>query len=110
MLVTQGEGSVIPTEPHHTPSPQEQHSPHHDLLSPSHPTITTEPIPQTHTKTPTETPTLRQYSRRATRIAQSKALSTAADEHVSLLRDDSQGEAFPSVSSLDAGQDRENIN
>nr|GEW16282.1 hypothetical protein [Tanacetum cinerariifolium] len=54
-------------------------------------------------------PTLRQYSRRATRIAQSNALPTAADEPASLLRDDSQGEAFPTVSGLKAGQDRENI-
>nr|GEX79386.1 hypothetical protein [Tanacetum cinerariifolium] len=50
-----------------------------------------------------------QYSRRATQIAQSKALSPAADEPASFLRDDSQGEAFPIVTSLDAGQDRENI-
>nr|GEV87337.1 ribonuclease H-like domain, reverse transcriptase, RNA-dependent DNA polymerase [Tanacetum cinerariifolium] len=105
-----GEGSAIPTEPHHTPYPQEQHLPHHDPSSPSHPTTSTEPIPQTPTKTPTETPTLRQYSRRATRIAQSKDLSPAVDEHASLLRDDSQGEAFPTVSSLDAGQDMENVN
>nr|GEZ91570.1 hypothetical protein [Tanacetum cinerariifolium] len=34
---------------------------------------------------------------RATRIAQSKALPTAADEPASLLRDDSQGEAFPTA-------------
>nr|GFC61112.1 hypothetical protein [Tanacetum cinerariifolium] len=53
---------------------------------------------------------LRQHSRRATRIAQSKALFRAADELASLLRDDSQGEAFSTVSSLDAGQDKENIN
>nr|GEW75793.1 hypothetical protein [Tanacetum cinerariifolium] len=79
-----GEGSAIPTEPHHTPSPQEQHSSHHDPSSPSHPTTTTEPIPHTHTTTPTITPTLRQYSRRATRIAQSEALSPAADEPASL--------------------------
>nr|GEU54799.1 hypothetical protein [Tanacetum cinerariifolium] len=105
-----GEGSAIPTEPHHTPSPQEQHLPHHDPSSPSHPTTTTEPIPQTPTETPTETPTLRQYSKRATRIAQSKALSPAADEPASLLRDDSQGEAFSTVSSLDARQDMKNIN
>nr|GEW24654.1 hypothetical protein [Tanacetum cinerariifolium] len=52
---------------------------------------------------------IRQYSRRAIRIAQSKALSPAADEPASLLRDDIQGEAFPTVSSLDARQDRENI-
>nr|GEX49880.1 hypothetical protein [Tanacetum cinerariifolium] len=75
-----GEGSAIPTEPHHTPSSQEQHSSHHDTSSRSHPSTTTEPIPPTPIETPTETPTL------------------------------SQGEAFPTVSSLDAGQDRENIN
>nr|GEU41782.1 hypothetical protein [Tanacetum cinerariifolium] len=106
MLVTQGEGSGTLTESHHTPSPQAQQSPHHDLSSSLHPTTTTESIP---TETPTEIPTLRQYSRRATWIAQSKSLSTAADEPASLLRDDSQGEAFPNVSSLDTGQDRENI-
>nr|GEU85692.1 putative ribonuclease H-like domain-containing protein [Tanacetum cinerariifolium] len=38
-----------------------------------------------------------------------KALPTAADEPASLLGDDSQGEAFPTVSSLEAKQDRENI-
>nr|GEV54255.1 hypothetical protein [Tanacetum cinerariifolium] len=86
-----GEGSTIPTEPHHTPSPHEQQSPHYDPSSPSHLTATTIPIP---TLTPTEIPTLRQYSRRATWIAQSKALPTAADKPASLLRDDSQGEAF----------------
>nr|GEV84277.1 hypothetical protein [Tanacetum cinerariifolium] len=106
----EGEGSTIPTEPHHTPSPQEQHSPHHALSSLSHPTTTTEPLPQTPTETPTETPTLRRYTRRDIRIAQSKALSPDADEPASLLRDDRQREAFPTVSSLDARQDRENIN
>nr|GEU63996.1 uncharacterized mitochondrial protein AtMg00810-like [Tanacetum cinerariifolium] len=50
-----------------------------------------------------------QYTRRAKRIAQSKAFSPAADELASLSRDDRQREAFPIVSSLDAGQDRENI-
>nr|GEY17589.1 hypothetical protein [Tanacetum cinerariifolium] len=43
------------------------------------------------------------------RIAQSKALPTAADEHASLSRDDSQGEAFPTVFGLKAGHDKENI-
>nr|GEY94904.1 hypothetical protein [Tanacetum cinerariifolium] len=106
MLVTQGEGSGTPTEPHHTPSPEAQQSPNHDLSSSLHPTKTTETIP---TETPTEIPTLRQYSRRATRIAQSKALPTTADEPASLLRDDSQGEAFPTVFGLEVGHDRENI-
>nr|GEY99649.1 ribonuclease H-like domain-containing protein [Tanacetum cinerariifolium] len=53
---------------------------------------------------------LKQYTRRAKRIAHSKAFSPAADEPASLSRDDRQGEAFPTVFSLDAGQDRENIN
>nr|GFA30411.1 hypothetical protein [Tanacetum cinerariifolium] len=90
-----GEGSRTPTEPHHTPSPQESQSPHHDPSSSSHLTASTKIIP---TETTTEIPTLRQYSRRATWIAQSKALPTAADEHAFLLRDDSQREAFPTGS------------
>nr|GEU80602.1 putative ribonuclease H-like domain-containing protein [Tanacetum cinerariifolium] len=109
LATNKDEGSRTLTKPHQTPSPQEQHSSHHDTSSPSHPTTNTEPIPQPPTETPTKTPTLRQYSRRATRIAQSKALSPAADEPASLLRDDSQGEAFLTVTSLDTGHDRENI-
>nr|GEY48033.1 hypothetical protein [Tanacetum cinerariifolium] len=101
-----GEGSGIPTDPHHTPSPEAQQSPHHDLSSSLHPNDTTKIIP---TETPTEIPTLRQYSRRATRIAQSKALSAAADKPASPLGDDSQGKAFSTVTSLDAGHDKENI-
>nr|GFD57634.1 hypothetical protein [Tanacetum cinerariifolium] len=42
-------------------------------------------------------------------IAQSKALPTAADEPASPLGDDSQGEAFPTISGLEAGQDTKNI-
>nr|GEV07959.1 hypothetical protein [Tanacetum cinerariifolium] len=101
-----GEGSGTPTEPQHTPSPEAQQSPQHDLSLSIHPPVTTETIP---TLTPTEILTLRQYSRRAKRIAQSTALLTVANEPASLLRDDSQGEAFPTVFGLKAGQDRENI-
>nr|GEU98755.1 hypothetical protein [Tanacetum cinerariifolium] len=43
------------------------------------------------------------------RIAQSSALPPVADEPASPLRDVSQGEACPTVSSLDAEQDRANI-
>nr|GEZ13202.1 hypothetical protein [Tanacetum cinerariifolium] len=64
-----------------------------------------EPLPQA----PTKTLTHRKYTRRAIRIAQSKALSPTVDEPASFSRDDKQGEAFPTVSSLDVGQDRENI-
>nr|GFA90731.1 hypothetical protein [Tanacetum cinerariifolium] len=100
-----GEGSGTPTEPHHTPSLEAPQSPQHDLSSSIHPPVTTEKIP---TVIPTDIPTLRQYSRRA-RIAQSSALPTAADEPASPLGDDSQGEAFLTVSGLEAEQDRKNI-
>nr|GEY15335.1 hypothetical protein [Tanacetum cinerariifolium] len=48
-------------------------------------------------------------TKRAIQIAQSKALPPDADEPASLSRDDRYEEAFPTVSSLDAGQDRQNI-
>nr|GEU95536.1 retrovirus-related Pol polyprotein from transposon TNT 1-94 [Tanacetum cinerariifolium] len=88
-----------PTEPHHTPSPEAQQT------SPTLPPITTTPIP---TVTPSDTPHLRQYTRRA-RIAESSALPPVADEPTSPLRDVSQSKACPTVSSLDAEQDMENI-
>nr|GEZ02352.1 putative ribonuclease H-like domain-containing protein [Tanacetum cinerariifolium] len=106
MLVTMGEGSETPTEPHHTPSPEAPQPPQHDLSSSIHPPVTTAIIP---TVIPTNNPLLRQYSRRA-RIVQSSALLTAADEPTSPLGDDSQGEACPTVFGLEAEQDRANIN
>nr|GEY31101.1 integrase, catalytic region, zinc finger, CCHC-type, peptidase aspartic, catalytic [Tanacetum cinerariifolium] len=48
-------------------------------------------------------------TKKAIRIAQSKALSPDVDEPASLSRDDRHREAFPTVSSLDAGQDKEII-
>nr|GEW91666.1 hypothetical protein [Tanacetum cinerariifolium] len=38
-----------------------------------------------------------------------QSFSPAVDEPAYVLKDDSQGEAFPTVTSLDAGHDRENI-
>nr|GEV58103.1 hypothetical protein [Tanacetum cinerariifolium] len=108
MIVTQGEGSTNPTEPHHTASPQEHHSPQHASPPLSHQPIIPEPIHH-DLQAPTKTLTLRRLTKRAIRITQSKALSPNADEHAYLLRNDSQGEAFLTVSSLDAGQDRESI-
>nr|GEZ38512.1 hypothetical protein [Tanacetum cinerariifolium] len=105
MLVHQGEGSGTPTEPHHTPSPEAQQSSPTAPSSPSFPPATTETIP---TVIPTSISTVRQYSRRD-RIAQSLALPTTADEPASPFRDDSQGEAFLTISSLEAEQDMENI-
>nr|GEV60301.1 uncharacterized mitochondrial protein AtMg00810-like [Tanacetum cinerariifolium] len=100
-----GEGLGTPTEPHHTPFPKAPQSPQHNLSSSMHPPVTTTTIP---TIIPTDIPTLRQYSRRA-RIAQSLALLTATDKPASPLGDDSQDEACPTVSGLEAKQDMANI-
>ncbi|GKF02580.1 hypothetical protein Tco_0029503 [Tanacetum coccineum] len=48
-------------------------------------------------------------TKRAIRISQSKALSPVVDETAPPTRGDRYGEAFPTATSLDAGQDRENI-
>nr|GEZ96773.1 hypothetical protein [Tanacetum cinerariifolium]GFA25490.1 hypothetical protein [Tanacetum cinerariifolium] len=105
MLVTMGEGSETPTEPHHIPTPEAAPSPQHELSSSSLPPVTTATIP---TVIPTETPPLRQYTMRA-KISQSLSVLTVADEPASPLEDDSQGEACPTVSSFKAEHDRENI-
>nr|GEW54320.1 hypothetical protein [Tanacetum cinerariifolium] len=102
-----GEGLGTPTEPRHTPSLQEQQSSHHDPSSPSHLTATTESIP---TAIPIEIPTLRQYSRRATRIAylqkqQTEMATKIKDQdleisglkaRVKILEDKDRGSAEPS--------------
>nr|GEY43619.1 ribonuclease H-like domain-containing protein [Tanacetum cinerariifolium] len=105
MLVTMGEGSGTPTEPHHTPSPEAQQTLPIATSSPSLPPITTKSIP---TVIPTNTPQLRQYTRRA-KIAQSSALPPVADEPASPTRDDSQGKVCLTDSGLEAEQDRANI-
>nr|GEY10057.1 hypothetical protein [Tanacetum cinerariifolium] len=105
MLVTMGEGSGTPTEPHHTPSPEAQQTLPTATSLPSLPPITTATIP---TVIPTDTPQLRHYTRRA-RIAQSLALPTTADKPASPIGDASQGEACPTVFGLEAEQDRANI-
>nr|GEX88042.1 putative ribonuclease H-like domain-containing protein [Tanacetum cinerariifolium] len=94
-----------PTKPHHTPSPKAQPI---SYTTPSLSTllsVTTTPIP---TVTLSDTPTLRQYTRRA-RIAQSSALSPVADEPASPLKDISECEAFPTDFGFRANQDRANI-
>nr|GEX63561.1 hypothetical protein [Tanacetum cinerariifolium] len=98
-----GEGSETPTEPHHTPSLETQPSSHTHISSPTLLTVTTIP-----TVTPSETTSLRQYTRRA-RIAQFSAFPPVADEPASPMRDVSQGEACPTDSGFVADQDRANI-
>nr|GEV46101.1 reverse transcriptase domain-containing protein [Tanacetum cinerariifolium] len=105
----EGEGLANPTEPHHTPLPQEHQSPYFDYSSQhdspplSHQTIIPEPIPH-DLQAPTETLTPRRLTKRVIRIAQSKAHSPDADEPVSLLRDDRHEEAFSTVPSLAADE------
>nr|GEV51190.1 hypothetical protein [Tanacetum cinerariifolium] len=86
----QGEGSSNPTEPHYTPSHQEHYSPPHDSPPPSHPTTTIEQIPQA----PTESLTLRKYTRRAIRIAQENINKTFALPY----------DSSPRVTSLDVDE------
>nr|GEW83594.1 hypothetical protein [Tanacetum cinerariifolium] len=105
MLVPQGKGSGTPTEPHHTPSPEAQHTSHTTHSSPTILSVTTAPIPPF---TSSDTPPIRQYTRRA-RIAQSSVLLPVADEPASPLRDVSQGEACPTDSGFEADQDRATI-
>nr|GEW86327.1 hypothetical protein [Tanacetum cinerariifolium] len=105
MLVPQGEGSGTPTEPHHTPSPEAQQTSPTTHSSPTLPPVTTALIP---TITLSDTPHLRQYTKRD-RIAQSLFLPPVADEPASPLRDVSQGEACPTDSGFKADQDRANI-
>nr|GEW19102.1 hypothetical protein [Tanacetum cinerariifolium] len=104
MLVHQGEGSGTPTKPQHTPFPEVESS-HPNTSSIPLPSIPIAPIP---TVTQPDTTPIIQYSRR-TRIAQSSALPTVADEPVSPVRDVSEGEACPTVSSFIADQDRATI-
>nr|GEZ43660.1 hypothetical protein [Tanacetum cinerariifolium] len=92
-------------ESYHTPSPEVQQTSSTTHSSPTLPPVTTATIP---TVTSSDTPPLRQYTKR-TRIAQSSILPPIADEHVSPLGDSSQGEACPTDSSFVADQKRANI-
>nr|GEU73314.1 hypothetical protein [Tanacetum cinerariifolium] len=105
MLVPQSEGSRTPTESHHTPTSEASQLSHHELPSPSLLPVPTKSLP---TVIPSDNPLLRQYTRRA-RIAQSLALPPVVDEPTSPIGDDSQGEACPINSGLEANQDRANI-
>nr|GFC96195.1 hypothetical protein [Tanacetum cinerariifolium] len=122
MLVQHGEGSEHPSEPHHTPSAQDE-SIHHAQItqSPQHAQITShEPIPQSHKQTTSQEPTIpsqshsvittpRRITRETIQISQSKVPSPGADETAFLIGDVRYGEVFHTNTSLDTGQDRENI-
>nr|GEU99248.1 hypothetical protein [Tanacetum cinerariifolium] len=117
MLVPQGEGSEHPSEPHHTPLDQDKPI----TQSFEHAQFTSyEPIPQSYEQTTSQEPTIpsqshyvittpRRLTRGSIRISQSKVPSPGADETIFLTGDVRYEEAFPTDTSLDAGQDRENI-
>ncbi|GJS19009.1 hypothetical protein Tco_0413481 [Tanacetum coccineum] len=65
-------------------------------------------LPQT-THIPSQTPIPRRLTKRDIRIDQSIIPTPEAYKNASPPRDDSHGEAFPTATSLDAGQDKENI-
>ncbi|GJV96535.1 putative ribonuclease H-like domain-containing protein [Tanacetum coccineum] len=117
MIVQQGEGSENQLEPHHTPLTQHVSPPHPTHTSLPHEIQSTSPKSQTTlqaslphtTKIPSHTPTPRRMTKRAIRISQYKALSPVADENAPPIRGDRYGEAFPTTTSLDVRQDRENI-
>ncbi|GKC53316.1 hypothetical protein Tco_1076061 [Tanacetum coccineum] len=91
MLVPQGEGPVNSTEPHHTPSPQASFPQSQELIPHKITTLTSsQELTSQQISTPSHTPTPRRLTKRAIRITH-------------------HGEAFPTATSLDAGQDRENI-
>ncbi|GKG30050.1 hypothetical protein Tco_0419948, partial [Tanacetum coccineum] len=104
-----GEGSENQPEPRHTPSTQHVSPPHPTHTSSPHEIQSTLPEAQTTpqaslphtTNIPSHTPTPRRMTKRAIWISQSKAAPPT--------RGDRYREAFPTATSLDAGQDRENI-
>nr|GFC08869.1 hypothetical protein [Tanacetum cinerariifolium] len=111
-----------PSEPHYTPSAQDESIHHEEITqSPQHAQITSpEPIPQSHEQTTSQEPPIPSQShyvittpRRITRgtiwISQSIVPLHGADETAFPSGDVRYGEAFPTNTSLDAGQDRENI-
>nr|GEV17636.1 retrovirus-related Pol polyprotein from transposon TNT 1-94 [Tanacetum cinerariifolium] len=122
--VPQGEDSEHPSEPHHTPSDQDKPI-HHEQITQSHQhaQITShEPITQfsQHEQTTFQEPTIPSQSHsvittptRITRgtiwISQSKVPSLGPDKTAFTIGDVRYGEAFPTVTRLDAGQDRQNI-
>ncbi|GJV67907.1 putative ribonuclease H-like domain-containing protein [Tanacetum coccineum] len=105
-FITQGEGSENPTEPHHTPSAQDEPTPQHDQTTSQEPQQQETTIPS---PSPSDIPIHRRLTKGTIRISQSKVPSPGADETASPSGDDRHGEAFPTATSLDAGQDRENI-
>nr|GEY98600.1 hypothetical protein [Tanacetum cinerariifolium] len=101
---------------------QDEHIHHEQITqSPQHAKITSpEPIPQSHEQTTSQELTIpsqsysiittpRRITRETIHISQSKVPSPGADDTAFPTRDVRYEEAFPTDTSLDAGQDRENV-
>nr|GEV06677.1 reverse transcriptase domain-containing protein [Tanacetum cinerariifolium] len=99
MMVTMGEGSGTPTEPHHTPTPEATPSPQHELSSSLLPPVTTEPLP---TVTPSDTSQLNQGKACPTVIGLVAGQDMANITKTSTLRSDST----PRVTSLATDEGR----
>nr|GEW85487.1 hypothetical protein [Tanacetum cinerariifolium] len=109
MLVPHGEGSKHPSEPHNTPSNQDKPIHHEQITqSPQHAQTTSqEPTIPSQSHSVITTP--RRITRWTIRISQSKIPLLGADETAFPIGDVRYGEAFPTVTRLDAGHDRKNI-
>nr|GEV02752.1 ribonuclease H-like domain-containing protein [Tanacetum cinerariifolium] len=97
MLVPQGEGSEHPSEPHYTPSAQDD-TIHHEQItqSPQYAQITSpKPIPQSHEQTTSQEPTIPSQSH----SDRENIAKTSAMPH----------EALPRVTSLGSGEGRSRI-
>nr|GFA45237.1 synaptobrevin, longin-like domain protein [Tanacetum cinerariifolium] len=82
-----GEGSDTPTGPHHTPSSAAQQTSSTTSSSPTLSSVTTAPIP---TVTPSDTPLLRQYTRRARIAYMQQTLDELTALYTSLQRQHSE--------------------
>ncbi|GKB85114.1 hypothetical protein Tco_0957386, partial [Tanacetum coccineum] len=90
--VTQGEGLENPTEPHHTPSTQDEPTPQHDQTTSQEPQQQETTIPS---PSPSDIPIHRRLTKGTIRISQCEVPSPGADETASPSGDDRHGEAFP---------------
>ncbi|GJU59185.1 retrovirus-related pol polyprotein from transposon TNT 1-94 [Tanacetum coccineum] len=104
--VATGEGSENPTEPHRTPSAQNESTSQEDQTTSQEPILQETTIPS---QSYSDISIPRRITRGTTRISQYKVPSLGAHETTSPTGDDKHGEAFPTATSLDVGQDRENI-
>nr|GEX16039.1 hypothetical protein [Tanacetum cinerariifolium] len=107
--IPHGEGSEHPFEPHHTPSNQDEPIHHKQITqSPQHEQTTSqEPTIPSQSHSIISTP--RRITRGTIRISQSQVPSPGADETVFPTGYVRYGEAFLTVTRLDARQNMENI-